>query len=333
MSDGTNTRIALDTNLWSYLGDQGAAEEFQRLVDGRGFRVVIPPSTLLEVLRLPLAEPRKRIIDVMTHARRVRLTSEAELESRETVAEVKRCRPQWLRFMPDTAKVVSLHAYWTKRVWREAKEHPEALHVYLVNQSPIAEHLLGVQRKNRAGVLRDKFDAADLSHLQVTATAELADAQVAGWDGGPVEAWRWITRKFFWHQLRVVHRRAVSTGEDTTMSDWIGAYVALDRMTGSPEDFTKFWFYDVERCAVPRNWLRWAVHQVQTSMKVTAGNPYDDQHSAYLVDFDVFLSADKRYIQALEIVKNHAGFSMAEPRLVSSGLNTPIVDRLSAALE
>ena len=83
-------RLALDTNVWSYLGDVGAAAEFQLLIE---LRNVIPPSTLLEVMRLPLAEPRARIVGAMSHARRVRLPSEAELESSEVVNEVRRCRP------------------------------------------------------------------------------------------------------------------------------------------------------------------------------------------------------------------------------------------------
>jgi hypothetical protein len=45
--------------------------------------------------------------------------------------------------------------------------------------------------------------------------------------------------------------------------------------------------------------------------------PADEQHSSYLVDSDLFLSADSRYVSALITAREDAPFAMAEPRLVS----------------
>ena len=67
-------------------------------------------------------------------------------------------------------------------------------------------------------------------------------------------------------------------------------------------------------------------------MKITPGNPFDGQHGAYHLDYDLYLSADKRYIEALNIVRRHAGFAMAEPRLVSGDTGSSIVDRIDAAI-
>jgi hypothetical protein len=326
-------RLALDTNIWSYLGDAGAAAEFERLAERRNVVVVIPPSTLLEVMRLPLAEPRARIVGVMSHARRVRLPSEAELESSEVVNEVRRCRPQWLRQISNTGRVSTFHTYWTKKVWRDAQEKPGLMHAHLMKESSRSNAILDVQRSNRSSFLKDKFDATDLSHIEIS-TPDANDAvRVApGWDGKPVAGWRFENHSIYWHVLNSVLRRSIYTGEDATYADWLGAYIDLRRMTHTPEDFTKFWFEDVDRFSVRRNWLRWAVRQSQTSMKVTAGNPYDDQHSAYHLDYDMYLSADKRYIDVLNIVRRHAGFSMAEPRRVSGDGDLSIVERIDAAI-
>jgi hypothetical protein len=43
-------RIALDTNIWSYLGDANAAADFERLATTESCTIIDPPSTLLEVL-------------------------------------------------------------------------------------------------------------------------------------------------------------------------------------------------------------------------------------------------------------------------------------------
>jgi hypothetical protein len=326
-------RLALDTNIWSYLGDVGAAAEFQRLVERRNVVVVIPPSTLLEVMRLPLAGPRARIVGVMSHVRRVRLPSEAELESSEVVNEVQRCRPQWLRQILNTGRVSKFHTYWTKKVWRDAQEKPELMHAYLMKENSKWNALVDIQRDNRVSFPRDKFDATDLSRIEISAPDANDATRVApGWDGKPVAGWRFENHNIYWHALNSIYRRSIYTGEDTTCADWLSAYIDLKRTTHNPEDFTKFWFEDVDRFSVWRNWLRWAVRQSQTSMKVTAGNPYDDQHSAYHLDYDLYLSADKRYIDVLNIVRRHAGFAMAEPRRVSGDGDLSIVERIDAVI-
>lgn len=155
---------------------------------------------------------------------------------------------------------------------------------------------------------------------------------MAGWTGEPVEIWRIWLRDFYWFQLAVVSGRAVITKEDTTAADWVGAYVDLPKLRASREDFTTFWLKDVECRFMPRNWLRNAVNIAQSNFKVTSGNPADEQQSAYLLDADIFLSADVRYISMLKLVYEDAPFKFAEPRLVNGDRNISVIERLTAAL-
>ena len=323
-------RIIMDTNLWSYLGDEGAAEQFQSLVNSRGLTVVVPPSTLNEVLLLPSAQPRRRIIDVLTYARRVRLTSEAQLESMELVVESQRCRPAWVKSMVDSAKVASLNTYWTKRVWRDAKETPEAIHNFLIQQRSKENLILESQKRIRKQILQDHFDITDLSNLQLAARDAPA-GYLRGWSGDPVDAWRVQTRDYYWHQLRIA-RRACLTKEDATVGDWVGAYLDLQRVVGDPADFTLFWIEDVQVKSLRRNWVRWAVETAQTALKISRGNPRDGQHSTHLFDCDVFLSADQRYVKTLQLVASHAPFLLAEPRFVSPSQGRSTVERIEAVL-
>ena len=135
-----------------------------------------------------------------------------------------------------------------------------------------------------------------------------------------------------WRELVVIGGRAILTKEDATYADWVGAYVDLSRLRSNPEDFTRFWLHDINRDAVPRNWLRLDVNLVQSCFKITSGNPADEQHSSYGVDCDLFLSADARYVSVLEIVREDAPFSFAQPRLVSGDRSVPVIDCIEATL-
>ena len=308
------------------------ASSFDALVKSRSLRVVVPPSTLVEVLHLPKTEARDRIIRALAQGPRHRLPTEAQSMSDEIVSEARRVRPGWMRGMPDKAHIWSLNNSWTKKIWRAALEDSEPMHEYEIRQAAEIDSLVEAQRIQRRDTIGDNFSMRPLTALTATPDPNNPKSQLPGWSGEPIEAWRVFCRVLFWHQLAVIAGRAILTKEDTTFADWVGAYVDLSRLRSSPEDFTQFWLYDINRSALPRNWLRWAVNLMQLEFKVTHGNPADVQHSTYLFDGDLFLSADARYISVLEIVREDSPFSFAEPRLVSSDRNIPILDRLEAVL-
>ncbi len=328
----TACRVVLDTNLWSYVADSGASPDLERMIKARNLTVVMPPSTLVEVVQTPPAEPRRRIIAALTAGPRQRLPSEAQTECAELVDEVRRCRPHWLRRFPDTARVASLQGFWTKRIWREAVADSQRLHDYQRGQRPIGEHLLAVQRRQRAEVTRTSANLRPLTALQVTAPEGTPDSILRGWDGQPVEAWRVASRDIYWRQLAVVGGRAAITREDTTFADWVGAYVRLEALRADPGDFTRLWLNDVSLHSMPRNWLRWAVNLAQTQYRLTRGNAADEQHSSYLLYCDVFLSADATLIRVLQDVREDAPFTFARPNLVSGDNSVPIVERVENAL-
>ncbi|MBM0232484.1 hypothetical protein AB0B39_27635 [Micromonospora sp. NPDC049114] len=326
-------RVLLDTNIWSSLGDEGTSRPFRDFMQSRGLEVLVTPSTLVEVMDLPVPAPRQRIIEALITGSRRRLPTEAMSESAEVVAEIRRARPAWLRAMPDTATVASLNTFWTRTIWRQARETSERLHLWQQAQPPIAPHIVRQQRRQRHDVLETRFSFRPLTAIKARLAPETPDHYRAGWiEGDEVDAWRAELRDLYWHQLVVVPGRAVVTRQDTTFADWVGAYVDLRRLGSSRADFTRFWLYDASAEAVPRNWIRWAVRHIQTTQKISGGNPADEQHSSYLVDADIFLSADSRYVSTLKIVRDDAPFAMAEPRLVSGDRCVPILDRLAAVL-
>jgi predicted nucleic acid-binding protein len=325
-------RIILDTNLWSSIRDEETERSFDALMNSRGLRVVVPPSTLMEVVRIPVAEARQQVIHALATGKRDRLPTEAESESMEVVSEVRRVRVQWMRTIPDTARTWSLNNFWTKKIWREALRDSQRLYDYEMREAPLRDYLVDHQKKDRDSFLQSDFQVGPLTGLMITADPNASDAYLAGWSGEPVEFWRLLLRDLYWHQLSVIAGRAVLTREDTTTADWVGAYADLSKLGNDHEDFTRFWLKDVDRTNIPRNWLRCAVRTAQAYYKITPGNPADEQHSSYLFDCDLFLSADSRYISTLEFVRESSPFNFAEPRLVNGDRNIPIVDRLEAAI-
>lgn len=325
-------RVILDTNLWSSIRDEETMRAFDTLMDSRGLRVVVPPSTLLEVVRIPVAEARQQVIRSLATGKRDRLPTEAESECMEVVSEVRRVRVQWMRTIPNTGRTWSLNNYWTKRIWREALRDSQRLHDYEMGETPLRDYLVDHQKKNRDSFLHSDFKVGPITGLKISADPNMPESYLAGWSGEPVEFWRIQLRDLYWHQLSVVAGRAALTHEDTTAADWVGAYVDLNKLRREPEDFTLFWLESVDISNIPRNWLRCAVRDTQTYYKVTPGNPADEQHSSYLFDCDLFLSADSRYISTLKFVRDSSPFDFAEPRLVSGDRNVSIIDRLEAAI-
>jgi hypothetical protein len=237
-----------------------------------------------------------------------------------------------MKIIPDTGRVWSLNNFWTKKIWREALLDSQRLHDYEMRQGPIRKYLIDSQERDRNSFLQSDVKVGPITGLMLASDAKAPGGYLAGWSGEPVEFWRLLLRDLYWHQLSVIVGRAALSGEDTTTADWVGAYVNLSKLRAEREDFTRFWIEDVDRANVPRNWLRCAVRVAQAYRKITPGNPADEQHSAYLFACDLFLSADRRYIETLKFVRESAPFGFAEPRLVSGDRDIPITDRLEAVI-
>jgi hypothetical protein len=67
----------------------------------------------------------------------------------------------------------------------------------------------------------------------------------------------------------------------------------------TPPSWLRFWFYETDVRALPRFWLRWAFEYIQRYKTVIDGTPCDTQLATYLPEADVFISADKAFIQIL----------------------------------
>lgn len=318
-------RVILDTNLWSYVGDLGQADALRCAIEQAGYTVLLPPSMLIELLRNPHADSRRRHVAAMRGVRGRRMASEAELCADDFIRMVRRRRPGWLRAIADMATVDKYHRMWTHDIWRFAETAPEAAHESAMEGYDPTPDLVAGQKWNRKAMLADSF-ASDYKHLLRSGSPEAAQGYLPGWDGQKVEAWRFDIASRYWFDMTTGRGNPRYNGLVQTNRDWVGSRVDMRAATSDPVDFTRLWFDEAEVDEVPRDWIRAALAYTQTTMKVGQGNARDEQHGAYLPDADKFLTADKRLVAALHEVRWQAPFKFAEPHVVprSHGNGSPV---------
>jgi len=307
--------VILDTNLWSYIGDHGEGDALRLLLEQMRFTVLLPPSILLELLRNPHNDSRRRHIAALLAARGRRLASEAELCADDFVKMVRRRRPTWMRSIADMSTIDKYHRMWTRDVWKFAANSPDESHEWMVAGYDPASEILAGQKQNRQAMLADNF-ASDYIHLQRSGSPEAAHFHLPGWNGQTTDAWRFDIASRYWFDMTTSRGRPGYTGMVQTNRDWIGSRLDMRLATSDPADFTRLWFDEVDAEEVPRDWVRCALAYTQLTMKISHGNARDEQHSAYLTDADIFLTADKRFADALREVRRQAPFGLAETHVV-----------------
>lgn len=324
-------RVILDTNLWSSLGDDGSVGDLDAVVQSAGATLCVAPSTLLEVLAIPHEDVRRRIVACMARGpNRERMRTEADTQGEEIASLIRRFKPEWGLKMPRTAIIERHRTWWLKRVWREAQEDSTRIHEYQLNQRGVHSEILARQKANREEMLEAHFVVGPL--LEIIASGEAHTGGLAGWDGSPVQLWRLNLAQLAWHQLGVIGPRAKLTGEDRTLADWVEPYVSLREIRAHREEFVQMWLLDADPKSVARNWINWAVDTLQWTMRITHGNPADAQHASYLLDCDLFLSADSRFLEILETIRGQAPFGFAETKRVSGDRSISTAERIGVVL-
>jgi hypothetical protein len=230
-----------------------------------------------------------------------------------------------MQSMPDTASVATHNRYWTKRVWREAREQPEFLfekHSQSPSQAAVLHQAL-VQQANQQSMRVAGFRGVDYADAIASESPATAAATMGGWDGRPTALWRIEVGDYFWSWLQ---NRAGS------MKDFLGAYIDLRAVRSDAAGYRKLWLEEIQSSEVSREWLRFAVMYTQLQWRLAKSNARDGQHSMYLTDAHLFLTTDARFVRTLEAVRRQSNFDFAEPRLVAPG-TAPWIERLLDTVE
>jgi len=306
-----------DTNFWSYLALSGRQREFESLEKSLNLQILLPPSILLEVTRTVDATTRVNILRVMRAGNRKKMRTEADLESEELVYEIRRLRPNLRRIGASTKRIRELRKFWVSEIWRHCISNHEELHRQLVvsQQKDIAE--LGAVQKNH----KESFSEWDVNKVKpsgVTAKFPSTEERLRGLVDFNREYEPWRIENLFYYKKCLSKVDFPIAHGDGTVADWCEPLIKIKDFLGHEEQYFSFWLEESKVERMPRNWLRWAVNFLQPFRKLGAGNPYDAQHSAYLVDADLFFTSDKRYFECLQTIFNEGVVRMARPVLLSA---------------
>ena len=108
--------------------------------------------------------------------------------------------------------------------------------------------------------------------------------------------------------------------------DWLGPWLDLGYIRTHHSEWMTFWTREVLEHR-PREWIRWAMTEVQALKAVSSGTPGDNQIATYLIDFDIFVTADGGFAACVEILRPHAPRPLAATEAVDGG-GAAVIDRL-----
>lgn len=301
-------RILFDSNVWRYFIDADELPSLLKAARRSRHVVVMSPAVQYEAAKTGNVIVRDKLLSAMTLPAWKRLMPEAYHEAEEIRAEVRRVRPVWLRPEPDVTRFKHTRYDWTRARngnWDRIKNHPDLLER--------VDEEVATRAREQAYLLRE--DSLGWSPKWRTASLMKTMAEPAtpmkGWNGTQVEAWRFAALSVFTHSLQ--------SKDHHPYLDWLGGDIELNMMLFQSESLVKFWLHDVETTNMPRHWLRWAFEFLQRQHAVSDGTPVDAQIGTYLLDADLFLSADKAMVRIAEKCRADAPFQVAESLRVPGG--------------
>jgi len=308
-------RVLLDTNVWRYVIDKGSQGALLRVAREGPYRVQIAPAVVYETLRLKDAQLRANLVRLMSNWRFHRMMPEAYSDSMEILQEIKRLRPQWLREVPEMQFFNRLKKDWARRTggfWVRCARSPATEANYL--GAVESEMIEGA--KTQTLVARQEISASEWKrNPPMDKTVAAFHRPVPGWNGKPLEAWRWDSLTSMTFGL---------ARQGNPYRDWIAPFVELDDglLLGSQfgsAAWVEFWLHLTDKQAMPRQWMRWAHSFAQRFRKVTPGSPGDTQLFTYFIDTDVVITADKALLDILEECRPYSPCRLPEGRLIPAG--------------
>ncbi len=307
----SQTRILVDTNVWRYLIDLDSLETIYREAKGAQGLILACPAVLYEMLRLEDVPLRRRLVKAICRSRWVRMMPEAFEECAELRAEIARLRQHWLLRDPNLPAFNRLYNDWKgpSGVWRRARIDPSRASAVL----RVIEGDDMVRGRTEARELRTEmgkittFETVKLDRWTTT-----FQFKPKGWDGDPVATWRAETMGYY---MEVLLRQQLA--QSPAEREWLEPWIDLTAMRNDLPSFARFILYETDASHLPRNWLRWAVRTLQATRKTSAGTPVDNQIGSYLVDADVFVTADKVFYSIVQRIVDESVVQIATPILTS----------------
>lgn len=304
--------VLLDTNVWRYLVDAGEIESLRSMAKLHGVRVIAAPAVLYECLRTGDADTRRSLVKAVTRSAWGRPMPEVFAECEAVVAEMRRARPHWFRAEPDLRAFAEAARDWQSRgIWRRARTDPAAAAKVLREvEGVVVDQARDEMRRSRQNMLEQGDVRHDLREVRCSTT------RMAGYDGRRVECWRFQSRAVY---TAILFGRRTDSLVPTSHQDWISPFVDLDLVHRDQAAWNRFWLFDAQTTALPREWMRWAMTQAQSLRRPSPGAPVDNQISGYLLDCDEVVTGDRVFAEILDGIRAASDFVFARTVVVPAG--------------
>lgn len=312
-------RLFLDTNVWSYVSDYGAASDLARAARRSKAEIAVSPAIVDEAIALPNEGARNRVLALVTDPQWKRLMPESFSECVEVKREILRLRPAWKVSSPKLAEVNRLRYDWVRRsggFWHRARAGvapPET------DESLRADRESALAKEESYQIRQRLVKAKSAGDTHLQHVAGLLSAGTPGWSGTPVDYWRVPSLYFFRSELLIY---------SSPVREWIDAEVDVETMISDEASMNSLWLHELNSQNVPRQWLRGAFEFLQAWHKVTDGTPGDSRLATHLAEVDLFVSADKNFVRFAERCRDEAPFRLAQGKRISGGRDG--VDQLLA---
>ena len=219
-----------------------------------------------------------------------------------------------------------MRKYWTVHLWRDARRDWPAFtaKTRTVAESD-AEQIYNSQKAAKAMLASNRGVA---SRPLFVARPTLGPRQLLEmWPGPPgLEVWRYEGWTFFWAALVEILTPTRQNGTTRSIADWLEGFVDAQAILENESSWAEFWFSQVQATELPHHWLGVTAQRYQVDAQVTKSSPFDAQHSSYLVDADLFLTADRRYVKTLQDMARDAPFPVARPVRLSGNDRTALAE-------
>lgn len=301
-------KVILDSNVWRYVVDVQEQDHLRTIAMQSKYQILVPPALVYEAASLQNQALRKKIIDLLTAPYWKRLMPEAFSECEEVRSEIARLRPTWLKPNPNRQWFKRIRYDWLRSnggFWDRIRNPSEEL-LELTAAPKRNEAIFENSKLSRAwGIENEKhWKNVDFSNLRVY---EMGRANPAP----NFEVWRFDTFKAFENTIY---------DQEHAYFEWLAWAIDFDSML-SDTSMRSFWLYEIASSKMPRNWIRSAMNYRQSFNKVNRGSGADNQIATYLIDADLFISADAGFAAQVEHLAYEApvGITVAAAKKISGG--------------
>ncbi|MHB0911819.1 MAG: hypothetical protein ACYC2Y_00050 [Armatimonadota bacterium] len=281
--------IYFDTNVYRFIASCDEVKPVREFLENEGSRILASASNLFETYRIPNREERhKQLLALRELSDSFEQRPQSWYHAKEVRAEVRRCRPSWLRKSPDKRglKKITEFIHAHKQRWDE-ELNEQRLNAYKRDFEVGVNRLRESQQFARTNLRKD--GAMVQLVVKDSSKSPLASRNIP-WNAKM--AWR-IHCLSTWYAAI-----AEKSPESRDYADWLLPYLTEGAFQNT-KSYIDFWLRDASAENVPKNCLIGLVSYYQTEHKLNHGNAVDQIHSSHFLDVDIFVTADRQFHEAL----------------------------------